>query len=89
VVAEGDDLGADALARSRSSGKCGLSRGARRCRRAPGRENLGLGLGDGLDRREVAQVHGLDRRDDATCGRTISASGVISPAWFMPISSTA
>ena len=25
----------------------------------------------------------------ATCGRTISASGVISPGWFMPISSTA
>ena len=25
----------------------------------------------------------------ATCGRTIFTSGVISPAWFMPISNTA
>ena len=24
----------------------------------------------------------------ATCGRTIGVSGVISPAWFMPISKT-
>ena len=24
----------------------------------------------------------------ATCGRTILVSGVISPAWFMPISNT-
>ena len=24
----------------------------------------------------------------ATCGRTIATSGVISPAWFMPISAT-
>ena len=53
VIAEGDDLARRcALARSRSSAKCGLSRGSTAV--PPGTrpcEDLGLGLGDGLDRR--------------------------------------
>jgi len=56
----------------RSSGKCGLSREARQCRRAPALEDSRPWLRDGLDRREEAEVHGLHRRDDRSAGRTIS-----------------
>ena len=52
-------------------------------------EDLRLGLGDRRDAiRRYSRCTGSTVVTIATCGRTSLVSGVISPAWFMPISKT-
>ena len=57
--------------------------------RLDAQEDLGLGVGDFFQRAEIFQMHRLDRGDDRNMRAHQLRSGVISPAWFMPISNTA
>ena len=52
-------------------------------------ENFRLGVGDRLEPAKNSRCTGSTVVMTATCGRTIFTSGVISPAWFMPISKIA
>ena len=52
-------------------------------------EDLGLGIGDRLLRAEFSMCAGAMAVMSATCGRTCAVNARISPALFMPISSTA
>ena len=72
-----------------SRSNCGASRSAPRRRQAQPGEDLRLGAGDA--RLAVGEVLDVGRPDVVTtaCGATKRTSGVISPAWFMPISNTA
>ncbi len=51
-------------------------------------EDFRLRVRDIGERVEELDVDGGNPGDDGKCGRTRRVSGVISPAWFMPISNT-
>ena len=70
-----------------TSGSSALQR-ARRSADAP-LENLGLGVGNRVLRREVAECASPTLVHTRTSGSAIPTSSRISPAWFMPSSITA
>ena len=91
VLAEGDDAG--------DAGLLGAALEARELRvvaiddrgtaGSETEKDLRLGVGDLGERAEEFEVHRRDRGDDGDVGRASRDSGLISPAWFIPISRTA